>query len=271
MATLYDVLNTLRAGVATFRTIAPQHITSENIFVGNNAVVCRCEVAGVLCALKCYPRHRNNALAIYGDALHEREMTVYSLRGRVEYVDVVATPWIEGVTLDRLFGDAKTDYHDLMTRFERFALDVLRGEWAHGDIKPENIVLTPEGDLRLIDYDSAWLPGFTQSDMEEAGTPSFSHPLREARRFDKSIDDFSIALMVTMLAALSYDRGTFAPHIDADCALFSPHAVVSGVDRLLNAALALFERKGDKKHRDIAATLYNCSGPIPTLQRLLEG
>jgi serine/threonine protein kinase len=148
---------------------------------------------------------------------------------------------------------------------------MLRGEWAHGDIKPENIVLTPEGDLRLIDYDSAWLPGFTQSDMEEAGTPSFSHPLREARRFDKSIDDFSIALMVTMLAALSYDRGTFAPHIDADCALFSPHAVVSGVDRLLNAALALFERKGDKKHRDIAATLYNCSGPIPTLQRLLEG
>lgn len=270
MATLYDVLNTLRAGVATFRTLTPRHVTADNIFVGNNAVVCRCEVAGIPYALKCYPRHRNNALAIYGDALHEREMTVYSLRGRVEYVDVVAMPWIEGTTLDRLFGDAKTDYHDLMIRFERFALDMLRGEWAHGDIKPENIVLTPEGDLRLIDYDSAWLPGFTQSDMEEAGTPSFSHPLREERRFDKSVDDFSIALIITMLAAMSYRREAFEPYIDADSALFSPRAAVAGTDVMLNKALALFERKGDAKHYAIARSLYACVGAIPNLVELLE-
>ncbi|MBR5771078.1 MAG: hypothetical protein IKY20_05900 [Alistipes sp.] len=228
-------------------------------------------MTGTECALKCYPHKRRNSRAIYGDALYEDELVVYNLVGRLECIDVVVMPWIDGRTLDRLFGDPATNYHTLLSHFESFALDILRGERAHGDIKPENIVVQSNGEMSLIDFDSAWVPGFEQCDVVEAGTPFFSHPLREERRFDKSIDDFSIALMVTMLAALSYDRGTFAPHIDADCALFSPHAVVSGVDKLLNAALALFERKGDKKHRDIAATLYNCSGPIPSLLRLLEG
>ena len=271
MATLFDVLNTLRAGVATFRTLTPQHITPDMIHVGNNAVVCRCRVAGTECAIKCYPRKHRNLRAIYGDALYENELAVYSLIGRVEYVDVVATPWIEGDTLDRLFGDPKTDYRALSLRFESFALDTLRGERAHGDIKPENIVVLPNGDMRLIDFDSAWLPGFVQSDMEEAGTPTFRHPSRASRRFDKHIDDFSIALIVTMLAALSYRRATFEPYIDADSSLFSPRAVVAGTDEMLNKALSLFERKADARHYAIAHALYNCDGTIPNLIDLLEG
>ena len=270
MAALYDVLNALRACRATFQTLAPQPVTTDNIFVGNNAVVYRCKVSGREYALKCYPNHHRNARAIYGPALHEGEMVVCNLQGSVEYVDVVALPWIEGTTLDRLMGDADTDYCDLLMRFENFALGMLREEWAHGDIKPENVVLTPQGDMRLIDYDSAWLPGFVQSDMEEAGTPSFSHPMRESRRFDKSIDDFSIALMCTTLAALAYRRRDFEPYIEADSSLFRPRSVVAGTDALLNKALSLFERKGDTRHYAMALSLYDCQGPIPHLADLLK-
>ena len=271
MATLFDVLNTFRRGAVTFRTLTPQPITPDAIFVGNNAVVCRCRLAGTEYSLKCYPRHRHNARAIYGDAYREAELAVYTLLGRVEYADVVATPWVEGCTLDRLFGDPKTDYRTLSARFDAFAIDILRSAAAHGDIKPENIVLQPDGTFRLIDYDAAWLPGFGQNDMEEAGTPSFSHPMRSERRFDKSIDDFSIALLSTMLAAMSYRREVFEPNIDAEGSLFNPIDVVEGSDALLNKALSVFERKGDKRHYAITLALYNCNGPIPNLLDLLEG
>ena len=240
------------------------------IHVGNNAVVCRCRVAGTECALKCYAVPRRNARAIYGEAYHEAELAVYSLSGDMEYVDVVATPWIEGVSLDRLMGRAKTDYRMLSERFDAFALDILRGESAHGDIKPENIILTLDGSFRLIDYDSAWLPGFTDKDLEETGTPSFSHPMRDNRPFDKHIDDFSIALMSTMLAALKLRRELFEPHIDADSALFSPRAVVAGSDAMLNQALSLFERKADARHYTIARALYASDGAIPNLIEMLD-
>jgi serine/threonine protein kinase len=240
------------------------------LHVGNNAVVCRCEVAGREYALKCYPRHRRNARAIYGDAYHEAELAVYTILGAVEYADVVAMPWVEGRTLDTLLGEPKMDYRSLSERFEAFALEILRGEGAHGDIKPENIVVTPDGDFRLIDFDSAWLPGFVQSDMEEAGTPTFSHPMREERRFDKSIDDFAIALIVTMLAALAYRSDDFTPYIDAEGSLFVPRDVVSGTDVMLNRALSVFERKGDRRHYAIAFALYDCNGSIPNLAELLD-
>jgi serine/threonine protein kinase len=221
-------------------------------------------------ALKCYPRRHRNARAIYGTAYHEAELAVCTLWGEVAYVDVVATPWIEGTTLDRLLGKPETNYGALSECFDAFALDILRKGCAHGDIKPENIVLTLEGELHLIDYDAAWLPGFEQSDMEEVGTPSFSHPGREERRFDKSIDDFSIALMSTMLAALALRRDIFEPHIDADNALFSPREVVAGSDNMLNKALSLFERKSDHRHYAIAYSLYACDGAIPNLAELLD-
>ena len=223
------------------------------------------------CAMKCYPRHRRNARAIYGEAYHEAELAVYTLLGEVEYADVIATPWVEGCTLDKLFSDPKTDYRKLSERFDAFALDILRGKCAHGDIKPENIVVLPDGSFSLIDYDAAWLPGFEQCDMEEAGTPSFSHPLRDERRFDKSIDDFAIALISTMLAAMAYCRKEFEPYIDADGSLFTPREVVAGSDALLNKALSIFERKDDKRHYAIAIALYDCAGPIPNLAQLLEG
>lgn len=270
MITLVDVLNRLRAGDVTLKTLTPQLINPDALFVGNNAVVCRCRVAGTECALKCYAGHRRNARAIYGDAYHEAELAVYSLSGDVEWVDVVATPWVEGVSLDRLMGRAKTDYRMLSERFDAFALDILRGESAHGDIKPENVILTLDNSLRLIDYDSAWLPGFTDKDLEETGTPTFSHPMRDERPFDKYIDDFSIALMSTMFAALALRREVFEPYIDADSSLFSPRAVVAGSDAMLNKALSLFERKSDARHYAIARALYASDGAIPNLSDLLD-
>ena len=270
MATLFDVLNTLRSGVATFRTLTPRHITSDMIYVGNNAVVCRCEVAGRDCALKCYSRRRRNAHAIYGDAYFSCELLVHTIVGAAEYVDVVVLPWIEGEPMSSYFRTPGVDYRQLSLSFDRFALDILGGEGAHGDIKPENIVILPDGNMRLIDYDSAWLPGFKQSDMEEAGTPFFSHPLCNKRPFDKSIDDFSIALLSTMLAALSYSREQFEPFINADSAIYNPNDVVRGEDTLFIETLSLFERKSDAKHRAIARSLYGCGGAIDNLAQLID-
>lgn len=267
MATLFDVLNAFSTSVVTFNTLKPQHITRENLFAGNNVVVCRCEeqTYGMEMALRCYPRRRRNASAIYGWSYMPDELNICVLNNEREVIDVVAMPWIEGVSLDKLLCRPRTDYRSLSHAFDSIARRMLVSPRAHGDIKPANIIVTPRGDMHFIDYDAAWLPGFTVADIEEVGTPTFSHPQSGVGFFDKRVDDFAISLVSVMLAALAYRRDIFEPYIKNDGSLFVPKDVLDGDDALLNATLSLFERKGDMAHYHIARMLYHSDGHVDGL------
>ena len=267
MATIIDVLNALRSQVVTFRTLPPQHIATENIHVGNHAVVCRCvsKESGEAIALKCYPRKRRNVPAIYGVSYKPNEVGVFTLNSPLEYVDAVAMPWIDGLSLEKYFHNPKSDYSALSRAFDSMALGMLCAPRAHGDIKPANIIIAPSGDMHLIDFDAAWIPGFIDRDIEVVGTAAFGHPMRLGRCFDAYIDDFPIALISTMLAAMAYRRDSFEPHLRGDNSLFNPWDVLRGEDELLNAALTIFERKRDKAHYHVARSLYGCEGRLDGL------
>lgn len=264
---MLDVLNAFSTSVVTFNTLKPQHITRENIFAGNNVVVCRCmeQTSGLEMALRCYPRRRRNASAIYGSSYLPDELNICALNSVREVIDVVAMPWVEGVSLDKLLCRPSTDYGKLSKTFDSLALRMLVSPRTHGDIKPANIIVTPRGDMHFIDYDAAWLPGFTVADVEEVGTPTFSHPQRGVGFFDKRVDDFAISLVSVMLAALACKRDRFEPYVKNDGSLFVPKDVLDGDDALLNATLSLFERKGDMTHYHIARMLYQCDGHVDGL------
>ena len=81
------------------------------------------------------------------------------------------------------------------------AVGLLDREYAHGDLKPENIIVTPDGDMRAIDWDAAFTPELAGNPAPETGTAAYQHPLRTNELFDKHIDDYSIAMLSTMLHA----------------------------------------------------------------------
>ena len=273
MATLTDVANAFRAACVTFKHLTPQHITPEQVFVGNHAVVCRCVLveSGVEMALKCYPRHRCNIPAIYGTSFMGGEATVYTVNGVASNLDVVVAPWVEGRSLDKLMRSGECDYAALSRAFDRMAVALLRSRRTHGDIKPENIIVTASGDMHLIDYDAAWVVGFTYEDLEEVGTPSFSHPLRVGRCFDAYVDDYPIALISVMLAAMSYRRELFEPFLTQDNTVFSAYEVFKGTDSRMLEAISLFEHKRDWVHHRVAHSLYGCDGHIRSLAEMLAG
>lgn len=155
------------------------------------------------------------------------ELNICVLNCVSEVLDVVALPWIDGVSLDKLLGVPHTDYRKLSQSFDRLALGMLSTPRTHGDIKPANIIVRPCGDMHFIDYDASWQPGFTLADVEEVGTPAFCHPQHGITFFDKRVDDFAIALVSVMLAALAYRRAYFEPYIKKDGSLFVPVEVVT--------------------------------------------
>ena len=65
-------------------------------------------------------------------------------------------------------------------------------EWAHGDLKPENIIVRPDGTLSLVDCDAMWIPALAGRPAVELGTPPWRDPARTPAHFDHTIDNHAV-------------------------------------------------------------------------------
>lgn len=237
---------------------------------GNSAAVFRIRHRGRLCALRCYFRPARHLRAIYGDRLLERELYLYTSPFEGTWTDVVLGDWIEGDTLHEAIeraalGGDRTRLRALSEAFDRMAARMVADEEAHGDLKPENIVVSTDGTLHPIDLDAAYLPQFAGEQSPELGTAAFQHPARTAADFDASLDDFPAALISTALHALQLDPSFYTRYDHTDGLLFRPRAILT--DQALEEALALFERTGRAVWYRIARQLYS---PVLRLHDLPE-
>lgn len=94
----------------------------------------------------------------------------------------VMMPWVPGKTLSSALDDAteERDTDAIVAMAETWLNvtdDLARSGIVHGDLQHGNIMVGPEGDFALIDYDGVWLEGLPQS-MMEVGHPNYQHPGR---------------------------------------------------------------------------------------------
>ncbi|MEG2614685.1 MAG: WG repeat-containing protein [Alistipes sp.] len=244
--------------------------TGQSCFtVGNSAVVFKIRHEGRLCALRCYTHPARNLATIYGSKLRPAELFVYGDPTHGEWVDVVVDRWIEGQTLhDQITQADAAQFAQLAASFDRAAAAWVADDWAHGDLKPENIIVAPDGTLHLIDWDATFLPEFAGMQSGELGTTAFQHPARTAADFDATLDDFAVALLSTALHALALDpslRDRYGVH---DTLLIDPRQLPH--DRALCEILALFERHGCAAQYRIARLLLSPTLHLPALAQLLH-
>ena len=150
-------------------------------------MVVRAESGGRSYALKGYLRPRTQRADLYAALDRYPSSLRYPVRylpgkiylyvtDRGAWYDLLAADWAEGHTLDyairrALHYRSSADLTALSRAFEAMAAELLAQPWAHGDLKPSNIMVTPSGTLRLIDYDGAFVP-------ERAAETAADPPLR---------------------------------------------------------------------------------------------
>lgn len=240
---------------------------------GNSAAVFRIRRAGRIEALRCYFRPRRHLAEIYGDRYLPRELYLYTAPDRGEWVDVVLNDWIEGETLQQAIETA-AQAHDrkrlaaLSTAFDHLAAELVSDNRAHGDLKPDNIIVEADGTLRIIDLDASFLPAFAGETSSETGTAAFQHPTRTAEDFDARIDDYPAALIATALHALRLDPTLYDRYGERDGLLFSPLRI--GTDAALDEVLALLAQKGHAAEYRIARLLRTETLRLPGLPDLLH-
>ncbi len=197
------------------------------------------------------------------------ELIVFDDDGHAARYPALLMEWAEGETLTKRMAAAVAaadteELGRLSAAFDRLALWLLAQPFAHGDLKPDNLIVRPDGELILVDYDGLYLPDMAGERARENGTEGFRPPGRGETAFDERIDDFSIALISLTLSVLArwpelYDR--FRPSTGL---LFDPSDLVAGrcpVDAFLRqtewASLPLLEalRRGERRIEGLAGML----------------
>ena len=240
--------------------------------IGNSAIVFEVMCDGRKMAMRVYMRQHRNLRAIYGDRYYPKELLVNSSDSEYGLADVVLCDWHEGVSLQSKIEELCTKPSKmaaLSQMFEEFALSLLNEKWAHGDMKPENIIFSSDG-LHLIDFDAMYREGFSIDDCAEIGTRQFQHPLRDNTTFDRDIDDYPIALIATALAAMALDSTIGRNIPNGDYLLINPHLAIEDKDETLKQMEELFAERGDVRHYRIAKLLHSPIPALPQLKSLLE-
>lgn len=218
-----------------------------NFSAGNSAAVFRIRLGGRIRSLRCYLRPMRHLKEIYGDRLLEKELYLYTSSQTGVWVDVVLGDWIEGVTLHEAAAQAAAlrdrECLQILARlFDRLAFALVTDDCAHGDLKPENIIVSDDGTLHPIDFDASYLPAFAGETSPELGTAAYQHPARTAADFDERIDDYPAALISTALHALAADPTLWDRYGSTDGLLYCPQRIAA--DAAYRETLALFEQRG---------------------------
>lgn len=152
----------------------------------------------------------------------EKEIFVDSSCEEDEF-PVLLMDWVEGETMETYIANNYQDEYAmgmLCYRFCKMAAWLRSQPFAHGDIKPDNIIVRPDGTLTLVDYDGMFVPAMNGQKSPTIGTKDFSHPLRTVDDFDETIDDFALASIALSLKAISLKPSLLDEYGAADRLLF---------------------------------------------------
>lgn len=118
---------------------------------------------------------------------------------------ILIMDWIEGKTLDKyVFSIPYYRRAVVYFKFLVFSDWLLNQEFAHGDLKPDNIIIDKKGDIKIIDYDGMYIPSMNGEPSREHGSPDYRHPAKKYDVLDTSIDDFAIAVIRLSLSCIAF-------------------------------------------------------------------
>ena len=190
-------------------------------------------------ALKCFTEEQQGRAEAYRQIADELDMVDSPYITSVKYIEkelfvdcqckedefpVLLMDWVDGETMEAYIA---ANYHNqsvmskLCYRFGKMAAWLRTQSFAHGDIKPDNIIVRPDGSLALVDYDGMFVPSMKGCKSPTIGTKDFSHPLRTMDDFDETIDDFSLASIALSLKSISMKSTLLDIYGASDRLLFS--------------------------------------------------
>ena len=192
---------------------------------------------GKLYAVKCFTKEqegRSESYKLIADELEfvssnyltpirflEKELFVDTDQTTETDFPVLLMDWVEGIPMDKYIQKNISNQYALELlafRFSKLATWLLAQPFAHGDLKPDNILVKENGSIILVDYDGMYVSAMKGQKARELGSPNYRHPERTMDDFDRHIDDFPLATICLSLKAIALEPDLFNNNI-SECGL----------------------------------------------------
>jgi hypothetical protein len=185
-------------------------------------------------AVKCFTRHVEDQGRRYQEISKALQAVTSPWKVGFEYLPegvlvqgrwypVLKMEWVDGKGLLPFIETHLSDQGtlaDLAKKFGYLVQDLARHGIAHGDLQDGNILVTPSGELKLIDYDGMFVPGLDGLGASELGHANYQSPLRSVANWGPDIDRFSSWVIYASLTALAIDPSLWLTlHTEGDEAL----------------------------------------------------
>ena len=214
---------------------------------GNFAVVFKMKdiETGKFYALKCFTKEQEGRGEAYHQIAEELKKVESSYLISIRYLDkelfvdteqtsetefpVLLMDWVEGITLDKYLREnlkKKKTLEKFLSNYYQLTKWLIAQPFAHGDLKPDNILVKKDGNLVLVDYDGMYVPAMSGQKSREMGSPDFFHPQRNEDTFDEHIDDFSILSILLSLCVFFVKPSFWGKYGAEDRLLFSKNDYV---------------------------------------------
>jgi hypothetical protein len=146
-----------------------------------------------------------------------------AIRVRGELFPIVKMEWVGGYQLNTFIEQNLSRPRvlaKLRRRWDKLVARLRAARIAHGDLQHGNVVVRPNVDIRLIDYDGMWVPALEGEQSNETGHQDYQNPRRTHRDFHSSIDEFSSAVIQIAISALRREPSLWDKYNNGDNLLF---------------------------------------------------
>ena len=219
----------LQVGVAACDMLGLPRVMS-----GNFASVYELSRDGRRWAIRCFVRQVSGQQGRYArlsqylgslslDCLVEFEYKFQGIQVHGDWFPIVKMHWVEGRPLNLFveehFQEPAT-LHKLALGWRQMLRDLRSHRLAHGDLQHGNVMVTPDTELRLVDYDGMYAPVFGRGRSPELGHANFQHPRRTPEFYDEGLDNFSALLIHASFLAVAEDPALWTKYYTGDNLLF---------------------------------------------------
>ncbi len=189
-----------------------------SVTTGGNRYAIRCFVRQVLGQQGRYARMSQQLLGLGLDCLVGFEYILRGIKVRNEWYPVVKMAWVDGLPLNQYIEEIY-DKPDLLLDLAKKLRVVMKGlrdnQLAHGDLQHGNVMVTPDNEIRLVDYDGMYTPAF-RGKAPELGHANFQHPRRTSDFYNEELDNFAAIVIHTSFLALASEPALFKDFYTGD-------------------------------------------------------